>query len=195
MPELPEMEAYRRMLDPRVRAAPVQKAGPAHVATLKTFEPPLAALDGRQLAGARRRGKHLLFPTEDGELVLHIHLMSAGRLAFLEANGKQPKQPAFKLVLADGGALVLTERGSKKRARVGLYDPEAIEAELAHLGPEALGIGQERLAAVLAAESAATPPASSRPARDRRDRARVVERDPPPRTPLAVRALDRARHR
>jgi len=152
MPELPEMEAYRRMLDPRVRAAPVQKAGPAHVATLKTFEPPLAALDGRQLAGARRRGKHLLFPTEDGELVLHIHLMSAGRLAFLEANGKQPKQPAFKLVLADGGALVLTERGSKKRARVGLYDPETIEAELAHLGPEALGIGQERLAAVLAAE-------------------------------------------
>ena len=123
------------MLDPRVRAAPVQKAGPAHVATLKTFEPPLAALDGRQLAGARRRGKHLLFPTEDGELVLHIHLMSAGRLAFLEANGKQPKQPAFKLVLADGGALVLTERGSKKRARVGLYDPEAIETELAHLGP------------------------------------------------------------
>ena len=153
MPELPEMEAYRRMLDPRVRAAPVQKAGPAHVATLKTFEPPLAALDGRQLAGVRRRGKHLLFPTEDGELVLHIHLMSAGRLAFLEANGKQPKQPAFKLVLADGGALVLTERGSKKRARVGLYDPETIEAELAHLGPEALGIGQEGLAAVLAAES------------------------------------------
>ncbi len=152
MPELPEMEAYRRMLDPRVRAAPVQKAGPAHVATLKTFEPPLAALDGRQLAGARRRGKHLLFPTEDGELVLHIHLMSAGRLAFLEANGKQPKQPAFKLLLADGGALVLTERGSKKRARVGLYDAEAIEAELAHLGPEALGIGQERLTAVLAAE-------------------------------------------
>jgi formamidopyrimidine-DNA glycosylase len=152
MPELPEMEAYRRMLDPRVRAAPVQKAGPAHVATLKTFDPPLAALDGRQLTGARRRGKHLLFPTEDGELVLHIHLMSAGRLAFLEANGKQPKQPAFKLVLADGGALVLTERGSKKRARVGLYDPEAIEAELTHLGPEALGIGQERLAAVLAAE-------------------------------------------
>ena len=134
MPELPEMEAYRRTLDPRVRAAPVQKAGPAHVATLKTFEPPLAALDGRQLAGARRRGKHLLFPTEDGELVLHIHLMSAGRLAFLEASGKQPKQPAFKLVLADGGALVLTERGSKKRARVGLYDPETIEAELAHLG-------------------------------------------------------------
>jgi formamidopyrimidine-DNA glycosylase len=146
------MEAYRRTLDPRVRAAPVQKAGPAHVATLKTFDPPLSELDGRQLAGARRRGKHLMFPTEDGELVLHIHLMSAGRLAFLEANGKQPKQPAFKLLLADGGALVLTERGSKKRARVGLYDPEAIEAELAHLGPEALGIGQERLAAVLAAE-------------------------------------------
>ena len=152
MPELPEMEAYRRMLDERVRAAPVEKAGPAHLATLKTFDPPLAALEGRQLAGARRRGKHLLLPTDDGELVLHIHLMSAGRLAFLEPGAKQPKQPAFRLLLADGGALILTERGSKKRARVGLYHPEETEAELEHLGPEALGLGQERLAAVLSSE-------------------------------------------
>jgi formamidopyrimidine-DNA glycosylase len=146
------MEAYRRRLDERVRAAPVAKAGPAHVATLKTFDPPIGALDGRQLSGAQRRGKHLLFPSDDGELVLHIHLMSAGRLAFLEPGSKQPKQPAFQLLLEDGGTLVLTERGSKKRARVGLYRPEVIESELSHLGPEALGIGAERLAEVLGAE-------------------------------------------
>jgi formamidopyrimidine-DNA glycosylase len=146
------MEAYRRLLDERVRAARVQRAGPAHVATLKTFDPPLSALEGRELAGARRRGKHLLLPATDGELVLHIHLMSAGRLAFLEAGSKLPKQPAFQLLLDDGGTLVLTERGSKKRARVGLYRPDAIEAELEHLGPEALGIGAERLAGILGTE-------------------------------------------
>ena len=63
MPELPEMEAWRRALDEPVRAFPVEQAGPAHIATLKTIDPPLAALEGRRLAGAERRAKRLLFPT------------------------------------------------------------------------------------------------------------------------------------
>ena len=152
MPEYPEIEALRRALDEPVRANPVERAGPAHVATLKTFEPPLRALEGRRLAGARRRGKHLLFPSEDGELVLHVHLMSAGRLRLVEEGGKAPKTPAFRLLFAGGRALVLTEAGSKKRARVGVYSAEAMEAELAHLGPEAYGIGVDRLGEILAGE-------------------------------------------
>ena len=52
------------------RASPVLQAGPAHIATLKTFDPPLRELDGRRFEGARRRGKWLLFPTDDGELQL-----------------------------------------------------------------------------------------------------------------------------
>ena len=147
------MEAARRTLDGLVGRSPVAKAGPAHVATLKTFDPPLAALEGRRLAGARRRGKHLLFPTEDGGLVLHVHLMSAGRIRFLEPGAKGPKTPAFRLVLEDGGELVLTEAGAKKRARVGVYRPEELEAELAHLGPEADEIDAERLGEILRRES------------------------------------------
>ena len=153
MPELPEVEALRRALDEPVRAFPIERAGPAHVATLKTFDPPLAALDGRRLAGARRRGKHLLFPTDDGELVLHVHLMSAGRLRYLAPGDKAPKSPAFRLLFAGGGALVLTEAGPKKRARVGVYRPDAIEAELAHLGPDALELGADGLRALLERES------------------------------------------
>ena len=152
MPELPEIEALRRALDEPVGRAPVEQAGPTHVATLKTFDPPLSALEGRRLAGARRRGKHLLFPAEGGDLVLHVHLMSAGRLAYAQPGRKTPKTAAFRLLFADGGALVLTEGGAKKRARVGLYTPAAIEAELAHLGPEALGVGPARLGEILAAE-------------------------------------------
>jgi formamidopyrimidine-DNA glycosylase len=152
MPELPEVEAWRRRLDAFVRGARIERAGPAHVATLKTFDPPLSVLDGRWLAGAKRRGKHFLFPTEDGELVLHVHLMSAGRLRAVEPGGKEPKTPAFKLAFEGGATLILTEAGAKKRARVGLYRPEQIEAELAHLGPEAAGLGAARLAEILAAE-------------------------------------------
>src|SRR5919109_1842489 len=150
MPELPEMEAWRRALDDPVRAFPVEKAGPAHVATLKTFDPPLRALEGRRLAGAERRAKRLLFPTEDGELVLLVHLMSAGRLRYLRAGEAGPKKPAFRLLFEGGGQLVLTEGGPKKRAGVWLLTPEAAEAELAHLGPEALGLGAERLGEILA---------------------------------------------
>src|SRR6266498_3276106 len=116
MPELPEVEALRRALDDPVRAFPVERAGPAHVATLKTFDPPLAALEGRRLAGAERRAKRLLFPTGDGELVLPV-------------------------------------AGAKKRAGVWLLTPAAAEEELAHLGPEALGLGPERLEEVLESDS------------------------------------------
>jgi formamidopyrimidine-DNA glycosylase len=152
MPELPEVEALRRALDDPVSAFPVERAGPAHVATLKTFDPPLATLEGRKLAGAERRAKRLLFPTEDGELVLLVHLMSAGRLRYLRPGEPGPKTPAFRLSFEGGGQLVLTEGGAKKRAGVWLLSPEAAEGELAHLGPEALGLGPAHLGEILANE-------------------------------------------
>jgi formamidopyrimidine-DNA glycosylase len=153
VPELPEIEAWRRELHAPVSAFPIAKAGPAHVATLKTYDPPLAVLEGRRLAGAERRAKRLLFPTEDGELVLLVHLMSAGRLRYLHAGEQGPKTPAFRLVFEGGAQLVLTEAGAKKRAGVWLLTPEGAEAELAHLGPDALGLGPERLGEILHSES------------------------------------------
>src|SRR5437660_7585827 len=147
------MEALRRALEDPVRAFPVEKAGPAHIATLKTIDPPLAALEGRRLAGAERRAKRLLFPTEDGELVLLVHLMTAGRLKYLLAGEKGPKTPAFRLRFQGGAELVLTEAGKKKAAGVWLLTPEQAEAELAHLGPEALGVGPDRLAEICTRES------------------------------------------
>lgn len=147
------MEAWRRQLDGPVAAFAVAKAGPAHIATLKTFDPPLAALEGRRFSGANRRGKRLLFPTEDGELVLLVHLMTAGRLKYVPAGGKSPKTPAFRLEFDGGGQLVLTENARKKRAGVWLLTPEAAEAELEHLGPEALGLGPERLGEIVHPES------------------------------------------
>jgi formamidopyrimidine-DNA glycosylase len=153
MPELPEVEAWVRELSGPVSAAPIERAGPAHIATLKTYDPPLAALEGRRLEGARRRGKHLLFPTDDDELLLRIHLMSAGRLRFLQPGAKGPKTPAFRLRFVGGAELVLTEGGPKKRAGVWLETPEQTEAELAHLGPEALGLGVDLLREILAGDN------------------------------------------
>src|SRR5579872_2987455 len=103
MPELPEVEAWRRALDPDVARHPIERAGPAHIATLKTADPALEELAGRSFAGARRRGKRFLFPTADGELVLMVHLMSAGRLRYVAASERSPKTPQFRLRFADGG--------------------------------------------------------------------------------------------
>jgi formamidopyrimidine-DNA glycosylase len=153
MPELPEVEAWRRALDGPVSAFPIERAGPAHIATLKTFDPPLSALEGRRLAGAERRAKRLLFPTDDGELVVLVHLMTAGRLRYLRPGEKGPKSPAFRLRFTDGAELVLTEAGSKKRAGVWLLTPEQAEAELEHLGPEALGLPTGQLGEILRTNS------------------------------------------
>jgi formamidopyrimidine-DNA glycosylase len=152
MPELPEVEAWVRELGPLVSRAPIEVARPGHVATLKTFDPPPSALEGRSFSGSRRRGKNLLFPTDDGELVLRVHLMSAGRLRYLPLGKKGPAKPMFQIRFTDGGQLLLTEGGSKKRAGVWLLTPAALDDELAHLGPDALDVDTAALGEILRRE-------------------------------------------
>src|SRR5438552_18736990 len=125
MPELAEVEAWVRELSPLVSRAPVAKAGPAHIATLKTFDPPLSALEGRRFAGSERRGKNLLFPTQEGDLVLRVHLMSAGRLRYLAADAKSLKTSMFCLGSAHGAELILTAASVEKSAGVELRTPDA----------------------------------------------------------------------
>jgi formamidopyrimidine-DNA glycosylase len=153
LPELPEVEAWRRQLDPLVKRSPIERAGPAHIATLKTFDPPLTALEGEGLRGVERRAKRFLLPSDDDELVLMVHLMSAGRLKYVPQGGKGAKAPIFRLRFIDGGELQLTEAGSKKRAGVWLLRPEAVRDELAHLGPEANELEPDDVARILASDS------------------------------------------
>jgi formamidopyrimidine-DNA glycosylase len=152
MPELPEVEAWVRELDPDVARAPIDSARPGHVATLKTFDPRPDALEGRRFAGAERRGKNLVLPTDDGQLVLRVHLMSAGRLRYVPVGKKGPTKPMFQVRFADGGELVLTEAGKKKRAGVWLVTPEQLAEDLAHLGPDALEVDAATLGEILSRE-------------------------------------------
>ncbi|MDP8910596.1 MAG: Fpg/Nei family DNA glycosylase, partial [Actinomycetota bacterium] len=90
MPELPEVEALRTLLDEQTSHKTIVRAGPVHIATLKTYEPPLRELEGRIVGSVERRGKRLLLYTGDGHLVLMIHLMSAGRMRLLRPGEKKP---------------------------------------------------------------------------------------------------------
>jgi formamidopyrimidine-DNA glycosylase len=152
VPELPEVEAWVRELDRLVSRSPIEKTGPAHIATLKTFAPPLSELDGRRFEGARRRGKNLLLPVEDTDLVLRVHLMSAGRLRYVPPGGKTPKTSMFRLRFSDGGELILTEGGKKKRAGVWLVSSEQLDEDLGHLGPDALELDTAALREILTRE-------------------------------------------
>lgn len=82
-----------------------------------------------------------------------VHLMSAGRLRHIAPGAKGAKSPMFRIRFADGGELQLTEAGSKKRAGVWLLRPDALAAELAHLGPEADQLDAEAVGQILASDS------------------------------------------
>jgi formamidopyrimidine-DNA glycosylase len=153
MPELPEVEITARRLDAALRGAEIESALAPGINALKTFDQPLAALEGRAVAGVRRRGKHLIVevggpPEPDGPapLALLIHLMSAGRLQLFDKRAG-PRDRTSRLLVrvrlaGDGGAeaeLRLREFGSKQAAWVKLLRAEELEQDetLTKLGPEA----------------------------------------------------------
>jgi formamidopyrimidine-DNA glycosylase len=139
MPELPEVEITARLLACALQGAEVESAVAPGINALKTFDPPLAALEGLHVAGVRRRGKHLIVET-DGELALLIHLMSAGRLQLYEKRaGPRDRTSRLLVRLRDGRELRLREFGSKQAAWVKLLRAGELEQDeaLATLGPEA----------------------------------------------------------
>jgi len=148
MPELPEVEIVARRLNDALRGAAIESAVAPGINALKTFDPPLAALAGREVAAVGRRGKNLVVRIDglrggDGAgppLALLIHLMSAGRLQLYgKRAGPRDRTSRLLVRLHDGRELRLREFGSKQAAWVKLLRAEELERDeaLAKLGPEA----------------------------------------------------------
>jgi formamidopyrimidine-DNA glycosylase len=139
VPELPEVEITARRLDAALRGAVVESALAPGINALKTFDPPLQAIEGAAIAGVRRRGKHLVVDVA-GDIALLVHLMSAGRLQLFDKRATLRDRTSRLLVrVADGRELRLREFGTKQRAWVKVLRAEDVEADdaLASLGPEA----------------------------------------------------------
>jgi formamidopyrimidine-DNA glycosylase len=138
MPELPEVEITVRRLDAAVRGAVVESVLAPGMNVMKTFDPPLDVLVGREVSGVRRIGKMPV--VEFGELALLIHLMSAGRLRISDKRASLKDRASRVLVrLADGRELRLREFGTKQRAWAKLLATDAVAEDemVATLGPEA----------------------------------------------------------
>ncbi len=145
MPELPEVEITARRLDAATRGAVIESALAPGINALKTFDPPLHALEGAAITGVRRRGKHLVIDVA-GDLSVLAHLMSAGRLQLFDKRASlRDRTSRLLLRLAprpgeDGEReLRLREFGTKQAAWVKVLRSPDLEDEdaLATLGPEA----------------------------------------------------------
>jgi formamidopyrimidine-DNA glycosylase len=138
MPELPEVEIAARRLSRGAAGAEIESALAPGMVTMKTFDPPVDALAGRTLMGVRRAGKMLV--VDAGELVVLIHLMSAGRLQLWDTRSSLRDRTSRLLIRLEGGReLRLREFGTQQRAWAKLLPADALQADdaVATLGPDA----------------------------------------------------------
>ena len=115
MPELPDITVYVEALQRRLVGVKLQSTAIAHPFLLRSFEPPIAALHGREVIEVRRLGKRVAIRFA-GDLWLVIHLMIAGRLHWFAKGAKVSGRASLARFVFDSGTLTLTEAGSKRRA-------------------------------------------------------------------------------
>jgi formamidopyrimidine-DNA glycosylase len=166
VPELPEVEALAAFLRERAVGRIVVRSDVAAISAVKTFDPPLAAINGLTVTGAARYGKFL--DLEIDGLHLITHLSRGGWLQWRDNLPPAPPKPgrgplAFRLHLApspdcdDGSSddegnagFDLTEAGTQKRLAVYLVRNPLDVPGIARLGPDAMQVSLADFAALLA---------------------------------------------
>jgi formamidopyrimidine-DNA glycosylase len=139
MPELPEVEITARLIGAAINGARIESVLTPGINALRSFDPPVSALQGAELSGIRRRGKLFVIGSDAGIAML-VHLMSAGRLQLFDARAALRDRTSRVLIrLEDGRELRLREFGTKQAAWVKLYRDGELESDeqLSTLGPEA----------------------------------------------------------
>jgi formamidopyrimidine-DNA glycosylase len=138
VPELPDVMVYVEALQERIVGGTLLRARVRSPFVLRTFEPPLEAIEGRAVRGVERLGKRIVLELE-GRLYIVVHLMIAGRLRWVEEGGKGVGSIEQARLEFESGTLLLTEAGTKKRASIHVVQGRAGLAELDPGGLEVLG--------------------------------------------------------
>ncbi|MGW8267018.1 MAG: Fpg/Nei family DNA glycosylase [Longimicrobiales bacterium] len=135
MPELPEIELYLHALRPRIGNEVLEKARIRSPSLLRSFDPPVSALEGRRVLGLERLGKRVVWSME-GDLFVVFHLMVTGRFKWRQPGAAVPKKGAHGAFDFPTGTLLLTEMGARKKASLhvvrgreglGVLDPGGVE--------------------------------------------------------------------
>jgi formamidopyrimidine-DNA glycosylase len=157
MPELPEVQALTQFLQANAVGSVVGRIDVAALSVLKTFDPPITALQGKDIIDAGRWGKHLGIDCDGVWLI--THLSRAGWLRWVDNPSPAPPKPGGRSPLAlrvhmftpEGAtpAIDLTEAGTKKRLAVWLVrDPQDVPG-IARLGPDALEVTEDEFTQLL----------------------------------------------
>ena len=151
MPEVPEVEALREFLDVQLVGKEIVRVLPLTVNVLKTYDPPVSALEGATVTSVARHGKYLDIVAGDAGLHVAVHLARAGWLRWKDSFPAAPPRPgkgplALRVVLGEGDGFDLTEAGSTKRLAVHVVRDPAEVPGIARLGPDPLDDSFDRAA-------------------------------------------------
>jgi formamidopyrimidine-DNA glycosylase len=152
MPELPEILLYLHALESRVVGQPLERLRIASPSLLKTFDPPVSAVNGKTVLGVRRLGKRIVFDLDD-DLHIVIHLMIAGRFQWKPKGAPIPRRFGHAAFDFANGTLLLTEAGTKKRASLHVVRGEAAVVAQGRGGVEPLEISRDEFADALTREN------------------------------------------
>jgi len=137
MPELPDVESFRRVLaksglDKTIAQVVVGDKRILGKLALGTF---VDRLKGAKLASARRHGKHLLAGIDRGGF-LTLHFGMTGALHFIPRPDEEPPFTRVRLDFAGDGSLAYSNK--RMLGRVGLTEDAAAFIAEQKLGPDAL---------------------------------------------------------
>ena len=138
MPELPDLTIYIESLQSRIAGERIENIRLGNPFILRTFEPPISSAIGKTVKSVSRIGKRIVFELQ-GDLLIVIHLMIAGRFHWK----KQKAKIGGKVVHAgfdfSAGTLLLTEASTRKRASMHLVRGRGELAQFDRGGLEVLG--------------------------------------------------------
>jgi formamidopyrimidine-DNA glycosylase len=152
MPELPDITVYVEALERRVAGQPLERVKLASPFVLRSFDPPLDAVNGRTVRGLRRIGKRIVLDLGD-ELFVVLHLMIAGRLHWRAPGEKRRPQGILASFELANGTLHFTEAGTRKRASITVVRGEDALRAIDPGGIEPLAATFEAFDATLRSES------------------------------------------
>jgi formamidopyrimidine-DNA glycosylase len=152
VPELPDICAYMSALEPRIVGRPLRRVRLLNAFLLRTAEPPITQVEGRNVRDLRRIGKRIAIGL-DNDLWLVIHLMIAGRLHWRSPGSKTAGRNALAAFDFPDGSLVLSEAGTKRRASLHVLGGEAALAAADPGGVEVLSSDLMSFRTALAAEN------------------------------------------
>ena len=148
MPELPDLTVYLDALERRVVGRRLLGLRLGSPFVLRSVDPPVSEISGRNVVGLRRLGKRLVLQLE-GDLFVVVHLMIAGRLKWATPGAKLPGKVGLAALDFEGGSVILTEASPKKRASIHLVRGEAGLLPFQRGGIEPLGASLPEFAAAL----------------------------------------------